>query len=68
MRNRSGSSQPPSPRWDERAFSDGFDESPRQSLELPVDRWLLGVVLALVVFGLRMVYCASAMLAETHYG
>ncbi|HYL97579.1 MAG TPA: FtsW/RodA/SpoVE family cell cycle protein, partial [Blastocatellia bacterium] len=68
MKKRPAKFQPPSPRWDERAFADGFDEAPRQSLELPVDRWLLGVVLALVVFGLIMVYSSSAMLAEKHYG
>ncbi len=33
-----------------------------------VDKWLFGVVLLLVLFGLAMVFSASAVVAESQYG
>ena len=33
-----------------------------------VDKWLFGVVLLLVLFGLVMVFSASAVMAKAQYG
>lgn len=51
-----------------RRLDEIMKDSSRQGLELHVDKVMLGVILALVGFGLIMVYSSSAMLAETHYG
>jgi cell division protein FtsW len=50
------------PRW-KRAAS-----RPQTGRDLPVDKVLLAIVLALTLFGAVMVYSASAMLAEKNYG
>lgn len=45
-----------------------LNRRPRPPRELPVDKTLLAVVLALVVFGLMMVYSSSAILAQMSRG
>jgi cell division protein FtsW len=43
-------------------------EQSERDRELPVDRYMLAAVLGLVLFGLVMVYSASAVLAQKRYG
>src|SRR5215216_7649423 len=59
------------PRWKREAemnFTRGSRSHSQAGRELPVDRLLLVIVLALTLFGAVMVYSASAILAEKNYG
>src|SRR5262249_32399627 len=57
--------EPVKPRWQRRPER-GIDEAFRRR-ELSVDKLLLVAILALTVFGLVMVYSASAMLAQKQH-
>ncbi|HEU4388499.1 MAG TPA: putative lipid II flippase FtsW [Blastocatellia bacterium] len=54
----------PIPRW----IKDEADQQPRPGRELPVDKLMLVIVIGLTLFGLAMVYSASAILAERRHG
>lgn len=54
----------PVPRW----IKDDPDLQSRPARELPVDKMLLVIVVGLTLFGLAMVYSASAILAERRHG
>jgi cell division protein FtsW len=59
------------PRWKREAemnSSRGVGGRAQSGRELPVDRLLLTIVIALTLFGAVMVYSASAILAEKNYG
>jgi cell division protein FtsW len=53
--------------WRARARRE-LSEPSRPSRELTVDHFMLVIILVLVMFGLVMVYSASAMLAEARFG
>ena len=59
------------PRW-KRESESGFvkEDGPRSAIgrELSVDKVLLAIVLGLTLFGVVMVYSASAVLAQRNYG
>ncbi|HYP27409.1 MAG TPA: putative lipid II flippase FtsW [Blastocatellia bacterium] len=59
-----------SPRWRREAESLGRRPVNRglSGRELPVDKFMLAIVLGLTLFGAVMVYSASAILAEKNYG
>lgn len=60
-----------SPRWKREAemnLNRGAGSRSQVGRELPVDKVLLAIVLALALFGAVMVYSASAILAEKNYG
>jgi cell division protein FtsW len=62
---------PRGPRWKREAemnFTRGSVTRSQGGRELPVDKVLLAIVLALTLFGAVMVYSASAILAEKSYG
>jgi cell division protein FtsW len=54
--------------WSARAQGESGRGESRPSGELAVDHGMLAIVLMLVLFGLVMVYSASAVLAENKYG
>lgn len=59
------------PRWKREAeltIRRGAASRSQSGRELPVDKVMLVIVLALTLFGAVMVYSASAMLAEKNYG
>lgn len=59
-----------SPRWKREAEGPGRRQASRVATgrELPVDKFMLAIVLGLTLFGAVMVYSASAILAEKNYG
>jgi cell division protein FtsW len=57
-----------SPRWSRRPNPPLFAHAPAKRRELPVDKLMLATVVGLTLFGVVMVYSASAILAERSYG
>jgi cell division protein FtsW len=59
------------PRWKREAemnFTRGTGSNSQVGRDLPVDRVLLAIVVALTLFGAVMVYSASAIMAEKNFG